>query len=502
MAATGNTGEYMIPCPSAANNPSFFGKDNPSDTYSTTIERDYPLELLDRPNWVAWKLGPPRRDGKRPKLPIDPSNGKPASTVDPLTWARFERAWGHWRENPDTITGVGYAFREGDGITGVDLDQCRDPATGHIDPWAEEIIAPLDSYTAVTQSGKGVHILVDATKNTDLCRSQEYHDGHAEFYGDGRFFALTGLHLPGTPLRVMPRQEALDRITADLDAAASPKAGKRRARMPGPASAPDSVILTAEDQAIIQRAMNAANGRKFRALWAGDWRSLDRYPSQSEADSALCDMLCYWFGFDDPGRIDRLFRASKLFRPKWDSRRGVSTYGRQRIDRAIARHPEICRRRRHTDRNASPIPESVVSKGDPHTNTVRTGCPLDEKPLTVALAAEHVAALGMPAAANAYRCMGLRNLVALCNSFQALSGEGVPFFLSCSDAAKYTWVTDDKRRAWKWLRRLEKDYVLRCVRRGIPVLGSGQSTEWVYCLPITTQPPAEPQAPAEYSELI
>jgi primase-polymerase (primpol)-like protein len=49
----------------------------------------------------------------------------------------------------------------------------------------------------------------------------------------------------------------------------------------------------------------AANGEKFAKLWSGD---VSGYPSQSEADLALCGILAFWTR--DRAQIDRLFRQS------------------------------------------------------------------------------------------------------------------------------------------------------------------------------------------------
>ena len=59
--------------------------------------------------------------------------------------------------------------------------------------------------------------------------------------------------------------------------------------------------------------MNAANGDKFRRLWAGDTAG---YPSHSEADQALCNLLAFWTG-GDPQRMEELFGRSGLARDKW-----------------------------------------------------------------------------------------------------------------------------------------------------------------------------------------
>lgn len=91
------------------------------------------------------------------------------------------------------------------------------------------------------------------------------------------------------------------------------------------------------DKELLRKAMAAANGEKFSALWFGDSSS---YSSQSEADLALCDLLAFWTA-RDAVRMDRLFRQSGLFREKWDSKRGAETYGSWTIDRAISGTTEV-----------------------------------------------------------------------------------------------------------------------------------------------------------------
>jgi primase-polymerase (primpol)-like protein len=53
-------------------------------------------------------------------------------------------------------------FTPGDDYCGVDLDGCLDPDTGDMEGWAREIIEELDSYTEVSPSGTGVHVLIRA----------------------------------------------------------------------------------------------------------------------------------------------------------------------------------------------------------------------------------------------------------------------------------------------------------------------------------------------------
>jgi hypothetical protein len=96
-------------------------------------------------------------------------------------------------------------------------------------------------------------------------------------------------------------------------------------------SVPRRVTNTVTDAALLERAHGARNGRKFAALWRGD---TSNYPSHSEADLALCAMLAFWTR-GDAARIDGLFRASGLMRPKWDAARGGQTYGAQTIASAL-----------------------------------------------------------------------------------------------------------------------------------------------------------------------
>ena len=80
-----------------------------------------------------------------------------ASSSDPATWGSYEEAVEQVRAG--RANGIGFALK-GLNIGGVDLDHCRDPATGVIDPWAEERLAQFpDTYVEATVSGKGLRIL-------------------------------------------------------------------------------------------------------------------------------------------------------------------------------------------------------------------------------------------------------------------------------------------------------------------------------------------------------
>ena len=82
---------------------------------------------------------------------------------------------------------------------------------------------------------------------------------------------------------------------------------------------------------------------------AGKWEG--KYPSQSEADMALCMKLAFWSG-KDKEQMDRIFRTSGLFREKWDQKHHAdgATYGEETIDRAVENTDSV-----YSTGNDSPI---------------------------------------------------------------------------------------------------------------------------------------------------
>ncbi len=92
--------------------------------------------------------------------------------------------------------------------------------------------------------------------------------------------------------------------------------------------------LDMSDSQIIKKA--AAANDAFTILYAepDGWERL--YISHSEADMRLCGILAFWCN-RDPVAIDRIFRSSVLYRPKWDEKRPKGgSYGNLTIAKACA----------------------------------------------------------------------------------------------------------------------------------------------------------------------
>ena len=275
-----------------------------------------PIELLGLPQWVAWRWE--ERSGKPTKPPLNPHTGEYASTTDPATWGTFQDAFRFRREHP-SAAGPGFVFTKDDPYAGVDLDKCRNPETGEIAPWAQIMLSYLSSYSEVSPSGTGIKVFARGALPAGV------HKGAIEAYDSGRYFTVTGNHIAGTPLTIEDRHVELQTLYAWLkDDAATER--------PGPLPV---TPVSLDDVALIEKARTAANGAKFERLWNGDWRD---YPSQSEADLALCSQLVFWTG-GDRDRVDRLFRQSSLFRQKWDQPHFADgrTYGMATTDTAIRR---------------------------------------------------------------------------------------------------------------------------------------------------------------------
>jgi hypothetical protein len=163
------------------------------------LKKSVPAELLELS----------QRGARRSKDPVNPKTGANAKVSDREnpkkardTWGTVDESASHAERNG--LDGVGFVFSEDDPYCGVDLDDCRDPDTGKIEGWAQEIIDSLASYTEVSPSGTGVHVISRGV----LPRSGNK-KGQIEMYDSGRYFTVTGRHLKGTPRTLRSAQQAL-----------------------------------------------------------------------------------------------------------------------------------------------------------------------------------------------------------------------------------------------------------------------------------------------------
>jgi primase-polymerase (primpol)-like protein len=252
-------------------------------------------------------------NGRATKIPISPWSGKPAGCDRPQTWSTYKHA--RFALRRFRCDGIGFVFTDADPFCGIDLDQCR-TINGAIAPDALVLIRRLASYTELSPSGTGTHVLVKGKLSGSGRRK-----GKIEMYDCARYFTVTGKHLIGTPVEIQHRQDVLKDLEAELFTADAPMPLMTLSRS-----------LSLSDDELLERAMNARNGDRFRRLWNGD--ASDYGNDHSRADLALCRTLAFWCR-GDIARVDRLFRQSGLMRDKWDRRSGETLYGLRTIKAAL-----------------------------------------------------------------------------------------------------------------------------------------------------------------------
>lgn len=314
-----------------------------------------PEELRQLPQWVLWRKE--TRGGKTTKVLYQvraPSTR--AKSNDPATWATFEEARdafgksdsGQWREHEIApVSGIGFVFTREAGIVGIDFDHCR--TGGEWDADVLKLALAVGSYTEVSPSGDGLHVFTFGSIPGNRNRR-----GNVEIYEHGRFFTVTGSHLDGTPTAVKKAAPgSIEALYATIAGEADPT--------PAPA-APPTRSETPTDNDVLERCRTAKNSEKFERLWRGDTSG---YPSASEADLALCNILAYQSG-GNVGTVDRLFKRSGLYRPKWDERHGRFTYGERTIQKAVSEtllSPRVRRGARPAGgEERAPDPADLVTK--------------------------------------------------------------------------------------------------------------------------------------------
>jgi putative DNA primase/helicase len=261
-----------------------------------------PQELKDLSIWVGFKFLP--QPGKKPKkVPINIKTGGPAKSNDSSTWCSFDELMA--RVDTLALHAIGFAIVSP--YVGIDIDGCI--ADDGMSSLARTIIAALNSYTEYSPGGKGAHIICKG----EIARERKFSFCNVEMYSKNRFFTITGRVISGKSL-IETRKDELKRVFADVQGIE--KQGK--------------CVKT-----ILNRVKRSKDKDAFFRLYEGNWQA--DYPSQSEADLALCNKLAFWTS-KDAALMDLVFRSSGLMRPKWGEKHFSDgrTYGADVIAKAIA----------------------------------------------------------------------------------------------------------------------------------------------------------------------
>ena len=284
-----------------------------------------PEVLSARSQWVVWTYR--IQEGEIKKPPFTPKTGKLASVTRPDTWGSFEGAKAAYETGK--FAGVGFVLTRG--IVGIDIDHCIQDGT--ISEETTLLAAALQTYTEVSPSGAGLHLLMEGSLPGRYRRKD-----NIEMYQDGRYLTVTGQSVQDPPLPLSKDQQALEAVYQRIFAHPSPQRTENTGVVQAHRAERRSPILRT-DADVLEKAYHAKNGQNFKRYYEGDYSLFEgkgaRHQSHSEADFTLVLMLLYWTN-NDTSQVDRLFRQSGLMREKWDRPvKGQETYGERLISDAI-----------------------------------------------------------------------------------------------------------------------------------------------------------------------
>lgn len=279
--------------------------------------------------------------GKYDKWPVNARTGALARVNDPGTWSTFEEAClGLTKYN---VLGIGIFLSSKLGIVCLDIDKVLNKDSGQPLPEFKNELQDILNHSEGTYlersiSANGIHLLFNAQVPGPKSRHS-----NAEMYQDKRFIALTCDvvdHRNEIKSLSKSNVDHLYNKYIDVD---------KDKTVDGSVTVHNQLNIS--DDKLIKLIQNSKGAEKFTDLMAGSWKK-QGFPSLSEADLSLCSILAFW-SQRNVAQMDRIYRTSKLYRPKWDEQHGEFTYGQLTLQKAVngvesTYNPDIADRS-HTD---------------------------------------------------------------------------------------------------------------------------------------------------------
>lgn len=281
----------------------------------TTYLSNIPDELKQLNNWCVWKFE--NRNGKRTKIPFNAETGEFAKSNNKSTWSSYETA-----VNAEGVDGIGFFFEPpylGIDIDDIDDDLHRFKQGDKLDNIVSEFNEAFKSYTEVSPSGNGLHIIVKGKIPGSRRRK-----GNIEMYDSGRFFTMTGKNIG----KYKDVTEVSEQVFKTIYNKYLPD---NTIKYPTTNNYQENIHNLSEID-VINEIYNSKQAKLFDDLMKGNYEPY--YTSHSEADMALANILAFWCA-KDYSQMDSIFRQSNLYRDKWDEKRKNSTYGEQTLFKAI-----------------------------------------------------------------------------------------------------------------------------------------------------------------------
>jgi len=295
------------------------------------ILSNIPDELKQLDNWCVWKFE--NRNGKRTKIPFNAATGEFAKSNDKSTWSSYETA-----VNAKGVDGIGFFFEPpylGIDIDDIDDDLHRFKQGDKLDNIVSEFNEAFKSYTEVSPSGNGLHIIVKGKIPGSRRRK-----GNIEMYDSGRFFTMTGKNIG----KYKDVTEVSEQVFKTIYNKYLPD---NTIKYPTTNNYQQNIHNLSEID-VINEIYKSKQAKLFDDLMKGNYEPY--YTSHSEADMALANILAFWCA-KDYSQMDSIFRQSNLYRDKWDEKRKNSTYGEQTLFKAINEANNIYTPKQQTDDN-------------------------------------------------------------------------------------------------------------------------------------------------------
>lgn len=264
-----------------------------------------PAEMRERPQWLLWRFVV-KPDAKKPaKMPYyvngcprgwprgRPNDGRPTERqpqvdqgheLDRACLATLDQVIQRLQGSLQW-EGAGFAFLPGDGLIGIDVDGAVDRATGELSELCRTVVEACESYTELSPSGAGVHVIVKG--DTETFKSD---DIGLEVYCGRQYFTCTGRALEGTAAAVQDiapealawMRQLVEKAKAEARARReADRQAERAAQQPAAAAAPSA----------------PAAAQPSGASGADDFRRVN--------DAALSDVHAW---------VPRMFSAAKTYK--------------------------------------------------------------------------------------------------------------------------------------------------------------------------------------------
>lgn len=223
-----------------------------------------PQQLKERDSWIVWRAE--GNGAKKTKVPYIAAlkNGKltyRASSQNPKHWTSFDKALEVYK-NTDA-SGIGYVFSADDPYAVADFDDAI--TDGEVDPKVETWLEDLDTYTEVSVSGRGFHVVCEAEIGAGASIA-----GY-EVYDRGRYIAMTG-DVWQDREAIESRPEAFRKLSEIVRERQRKQEGRkslerrRDAHRPFEGDGIDLENFLYDNRVSILREVGDAGGRKFQIL--------------------------------------------------------------------------------------------------------------------------------------------------------------------------------------------------------------------------------------------